>query len=149
MRIYLDNCCYNRPYDDQTQMRVSLEAQAKLHIQEEIKDGKYELASSYILTYENSRNRVESKKTAIQTFMEDNVVAFIDSSHEQEAEAIAQGIQAAGVKAVDSIHTACAILSKCDYLVTTDDRLLKYTDPRIKIVDPTEFVRLEEGGVES
>ena len=34
MRIYLDNCCYNRPYDDQSQMRVFLESQAKLHIQD-------------------------------------------------------------------------------------------------------------------
>lgn len=148
MRIYLDNCCYNRPYDDQSQMRVSLEAQAKMHVQEEIKEGKYELASSYMLTYENSKNQIESKKTAIQTFMEDNAVAFIDSSREQEAKAIAQGIQATGVKAADSMHTACAILSKCDYLLTTDDRLLKYVDPRIKIVDPTEFVRIEEGGAE-
>lgn len=24
MRIYLDNCCYNRPYDDQKQIRISL-----------------------------------------------------------------------------------------------------------------------------
>lgn len=31
MRVYLDNCCYNRPYDDQTQLRISLESQAKLH----------------------------------------------------------------------------------------------------------------------
>lgn len=38
MRIYLDNRCYNRPYDDQSQLRISLEAQAKLHIQEMIKD---------------------------------------------------------------------------------------------------------------
>ena len=57
MRIYLDNCCYNRPYDDQTQLRISLESQAKLHIQDMIKDGKLELAASYVLTYENSRNR--------------------------------------------------------------------------------------------
>ena len=62
MRLYLDNCCYNRPYDDQSQIRVSLESQAKLHIQDEIKKGKYELASSYMLTYVNSRNQVESKK---------------------------------------------------------------------------------------
>ena len=144
MRGYLDNCCYNRPYDDQSQMRVSLESQAKLHIQDEIKEGKYELASSYMLTYENSRNRVESKKLAIQTFIEDNVVVFIDSSRKQEAEQIAKDIQATGVKPADSIHAACAILSKCNYLLTTDDRFLKYKDPRIEIVDPTEFVRLEE-----
>lgn len=33
MRIYLDNCCYNRPYDDLSQFTVNLEAQAKLFIQ--------------------------------------------------------------------------------------------------------------------
>lgn len=30
MKIYLDNCCYNRPYDDQSQVRIQLETQAKL-----------------------------------------------------------------------------------------------------------------------
>ena len=25
MKVYLDNCCYNRPYDDQSQLRISLE----------------------------------------------------------------------------------------------------------------------------
>ena len=30
-RIYLDNCCFNRPYDDQSQPRIRFETQAKLH----------------------------------------------------------------------------------------------------------------------
>ena len=47
MRIYLDNCCYNRPYDDQSQIRISLEAQAKIYIQTMIEAGKFELVSSY------------------------------------------------------------------------------------------------------
>lgn len=34
MRIYLDNCSYNRPYDNQSQMKIYLETQAKLHIQD-------------------------------------------------------------------------------------------------------------------
>ena len=72
------------------------------------------------------------------------MVAFIDSSQKQDVERIAKDIQATGVKPADSIHAACAILSKCDYILTTDDRLLKYKDSRIEIVDPTEFVRLEE-----
>ena len=25
MKVYLDNCCYNRPYDDQNSLSVSLE----------------------------------------------------------------------------------------------------------------------------
>lgn len=37
-RIYLDNCCYNRPYDDQSFKAISLEAEAKLYIQDNIKE---------------------------------------------------------------------------------------------------------------
>ena len=148
MRIYLDNCCYNRPYDDQSQIRISLESQAKLHIQEGIRDGKYELAASYMLTYENSRNRQESKRRAIASFLQDHVVVFIDSSRSEEVKHLAKAIQATGVKPADSIHAACAILSQSDYLITTDDRLLKYRDSRISIVDPTEFVRITEGDEE-
>jgi hypothetical protein len=35
-RIYLDNCCFNRPYDNQASLNVHLEAQAKIFIQNEI-----------------------------------------------------------------------------------------------------------------
>ena len=33
MRVYLDNCCYNRPFDQQTQLRVQLETITKLAVQ--------------------------------------------------------------------------------------------------------------------
>ena len=36
MRKYLDNCCFNRPYDDQSYLLVHLEAQAKLFIQQAV-----------------------------------------------------------------------------------------------------------------
>jgi hypothetical protein len=38
MRVYLDNCCFNRPFDDQRHLRIRLEAEAKLSIQEAIRD---------------------------------------------------------------------------------------------------------------
>ena len=43
MRVYLDMCYYNRPYDDQSQIKVSLETQAKLHIQDQIQKKQLEL----------------------------------------------------------------------------------------------------------
>lgn len=39
MRIYLDNCCFNRPYDDQSQFKIRIESEAKLAIQEKVKMG--------------------------------------------------------------------------------------------------------------
>jgi hypothetical protein len=56
MKLYLDNCCFNRPYDDQQQLRIRLEAEAKLRIQEDIRSGELGLIWSYILDYENGRN---------------------------------------------------------------------------------------------
>ena len=56
MRIYLDTCCYNRPYDNDVQLMVRLEAQCKLHIQSMVKEGLLTLVSSYMLTYECEHN---------------------------------------------------------------------------------------------
>jgi len=28
MKLYLDSCCYNRPYDDQTQEKIHMEGEA-------------------------------------------------------------------------------------------------------------------------
>jgi hypothetical protein len=30
--VYLDNCCYNRPFDDQEQLSVQLETQAEMFV---------------------------------------------------------------------------------------------------------------------
>ena len=61
-KIYLDNCCYNRPYDDQSQLKIQLETQAKLKIQHDIKQGDYKLVWSYVMEYENSNNPFEEKR---------------------------------------------------------------------------------------
>ena len=39
MRVYLDNCCYNRPFDEQAQLSVHLETEAKLEIQRQMRSG--------------------------------------------------------------------------------------------------------------
>ena len=54
LRIYLDMCTFNRPFDDQNQLKIKLETEAKLFIQQGIVDGHYELVWSYILEYENN-----------------------------------------------------------------------------------------------
>ena len=64
-RIYLDNCCFNRPYDDQSQLLVRFETQAKLYIQKNIFEKNFELVWSYVLKFENSRNPFEAKRNAI------------------------------------------------------------------------------------
>ena len=136
-RIYLDNCCFNRPYDDQTQLRIFLETQAKLHIQSLVFEKKIDLVWSFILTFENSRNLFSAKKTAISQW-ESISSSFVEKS--EEIRVIAKEIMITGIKAADAAHVASAIVGNCDYFITVDKRLLKYEDRRIIICNPIEFI---------
>jgi predicted nucleic acid-binding protein len=140
-RIYLDNCCYNRPYDDQTQVKIWLETQAKLHIQGLVYDNKIELVWSFILKFENSRNVYQSKRTAISRW-EKLSSAFIEKS--EEIRTTAREIMITGIKAADAAHVACAIAGNCDYFITVDKRLLKYQDNRIIICNPIDYINNTE-----
>lgn len=61
MRVYLDNCCLNRPFDDQSKMRIRLEAESVLFIQGKIAAREIEMAWSYIIDYEESLNPFDEK----------------------------------------------------------------------------------------
>lgn len=78
LRIYLDMCCYNRPYDDQSQLKVAMETQSKLYIQSLIKDKKLELIVSYMLRYECSKNPFEMQRNTIFDFMRENALMPLD-----------------------------------------------------------------------
>jgi predicted nucleic acid-binding protein len=140
-KIYLDNCCYNRPYDDQTQLRIELETKAKLFIQQQIIEKKLILVSSVILEFENNDNPYDIRKTIINDFLK-NASEYVDRS--EEVVTMAQLISKKGIKAKDASHLACAIYAKCDYFLTTDDKLLKHEDDRIRIISPLEFIMIEE-----
>lgn len=144
IRVYLDNCAYNRPYDDQSQMRINLETQAKLHIQELIRDKKVELATSFVLDYENSQSRFEIQRAAIKHFMDEYSSLYVSSSGMETIKSEANKIMKTGIKEKDAMHVACAERAGCDFFITTDDRLLKYCADGIELVTPEEFVRRTE-----
>ena len=52
MKIYMDACCLNRPFDDQSQDRVRLETEAILNILEYCQNDKWILAASEALDFE-------------------------------------------------------------------------------------------------
>lgn len=145
MKIYLDNCCFNRPYDDQTQIRISLETQAKLYVQDLVKSKELALVTSYVWWYENSQNPYVTKRMAIGEFIQRNSAEYIDIDKRNIIKSKAEEIMQTGVKMKDAYHIACAVHSSCDYFLTTDDRLLKYHTSEIQILNPTEFIRRLEG----
>ncbi len=116
LKLYLDNCCFNRPFDDQSQLKIYLETQAKLAIQEKILSGEYSLVWSYILDYENLHNPHDIVKREInkwQTLSEWSVVestAVLEKAHL---------LRQSNVEVKDALHVACAILAEVDYFITT------------------------------
>jgi predicted nucleic acid-binding protein len=140
IRLYLDNCCFNRPFDDQSQLRIRLETEAKLKIQEEIRSGRFELVWSYILDYENNRNPFHERKLRIMKW---KTYAIKDVEESRKLIETSKALNQKGFHKLDSLHIACAIVAKCEYFLTTDDQILKRGQliNNIKIIDPIGFIK--------
>ena len=140
MKIYLDNSCFNRPFDDQKQLRIKLETEAKLNIQERIFQKKIELAWSYIIDFENEANPFEQRKLVIKGWKN---YASVDTDETEEIVKKAECFHQMGIRSKDSIHLACAISMRCEYFLTTDDELIKKASGinEIKITDPISFIK--------
>ena len=140
MKIYLDNCCFNRPFDDQSQIRIRIETEAKLKIQEDVRSGKIQLIWSYILDYENNRNPYIERKVRINGWKK---YAIQDIEENPELLKTANLLNQIGIQKIDSLHIACAVFSKCDYFLTTDDKISRRADQidYIKINDPIGFIK--------
>lgn len=141
MRVYLDNCCFNRPFDDQTQLKISLESQAKLAVQSMVLMGMHTLVWSYMLEYENAQNPFDIRKDSIQKWKE---LAEINVEENESVLSLAETLMEKGIKAKDAIHIACACDANCDYFLTTDMGILRKKIDAIRIVNPIDFIRETE-----
>lgn len=140
MLLYLDNCCYNRPYDDQSQLKINLETQAKLYIQKLIIDNRLQLASSFMLLSENDANPHENRRRFIRTFIESYTHTFVSIERLERIKEMAIPIMRTGIKCADAYHLACAILAHSDYFLTTDKRILKFVTDKMIIQNPMLFL---------
>jgi predicted nucleic acid-binding protein len=100
-------------------------------------NGNIELVWSYMLDFENGNNPFLEKRNAIAPW-KNLAMTYVDE-HEDIIES-AKRIAATGVKESDALHVAAAIAGKCDYFITTDDRI-KYPNSPTKIVNPMEFLK--------
>jgi hypothetical protein len=139
MRVYLDNCCFNRPFDDQSLLTIRLETEAKLGIQEKIKSGHLSLGWSYILDFENNANPFLEKRIEIQKWKK------MADSFVNETEDILlkmNELTAIWLKPLDALHIACAVTLQCQYFLTVDKGILKkitkYSE--MKISNPVNFI---------
>lgn len=139
MRVYLDNCCYNRPFDEQTQAAVRLESEAKLLIQALMRNGVVEYAWSFMLQLETARNPDSQRKSAIRAW---RTGATIDIAPSDDIRHRAKVFETSGIKPADAIHLACAEAAQCDWFFTVDRGILKKMQMvgRMRVANPVQFV---------
>ena len=142
MRIYLDNCCYGRPYDDQSSEQIIAETQSMRFIRKKIENGNLELVTSYILHFENNQRPNENQRDEITKFIKNNRKIHIGIDNAENLAETVKEIMSTGIKRKDAYHVASAMFANCDYLLTTDKRLLKYNSSEIILMNPVDFVKM-------
>ena len=137
-RIYLDSCCFNRPYDDQTNLNVHLETKAKIFIQNEILNKNFELVWSFMMDYEISFNPFLDRKIAFSHWK--NIATVNVKPIEKN---LLKGIEITqkNIKKKDALHIACAIEAECECFLTTDKKILNKNIQEIILINPLDFIR--------
>ncbi|MCL2602365.1 MAG: PIN domain-containing protein [Treponema sp.] len=138
MKIYLDNCCFNRPFDDQDSLVIRLETEAKLYVQEMIRQGEFKLCWSFVLDYENRANPFEEVRNRIAVW---KTLASDDCSLSDDIANKASQLMTIGLRQMDASHIACAIHLGADCFLTTDKKILSKTIAGILVINPIDFVR--------
>jgi predicted nucleic acid-binding protein len=103
MKVYLDACCLNRPFDDQLQPRIHFETEAILLILTKLNQHEWEWVGSEILFYEVRRNpNEERKKLVLSVLSESHFVVELNYHILERAEILEQK----GFDSYDAIHLA-------------------------------------------
>ena len=122
MGIYLDNCCLQRPLDDQTHPRIRVETEAIFVILAAVQARELSLLGSEALDYEIANIPDEARRSdarAVLTLVSERL-KITDA-----VEALATEFTRTGIHAIDALHLALASTAKADFFCTCDDRLLR------------------------
>ncbi|MDR0305758.1 MAG: PIN domain-containing protein [Chitinispirillales bacterium] len=143
MKIYLDTCCYCRPFDlqRQTQTKVETEAVFVESIIELCKIFGFDILGSVILATEIKRICNIEKRRNVLTFYK----STINERAKLSADVVnrAQEINAQGIKAFDAYHIALAETAQVDYLLTVDEKLERTAEKltlTLKVINPLMFL---------
>ncbi len=142
MRVYLDVCCLNRPFDDQTQDKIRLESEAVLTILSHCQSGEWKLVGSEVVDFEISKIPDGERKQRVSILaglVEFNVI--VDEAIKERA----VKLQTLGFKPFDALHIACAERGDVDVFLTTDDKLLQKALKnnvliKIRIANPLKWI---------
>ncbi len=141
LKVYFDNCCYNRLFDDRSNIKNYLEREAVLIVMQKAFEKELEIIGSDILEIEISKIKNEDKRNDIEGVYQALIADSVKADSEIKERAV-QIREASNIRSFDSLHLASAEAG-ADVLLTTDMKFLKgcrKIETRIKAENPVEFV---------
>jgi predicted nucleic acid-binding protein len=141
MKIYLDTCCYGRPYDDQSQDEIRKESKAILRIQSWCHRRNHIILGSVALDEEIGEITDTTKHDDVLNFYKRSATerAFYIQAAFDHINAITLGIN---IKAYDKLHLSFATAAGADYLLTTDkpfEKICAKLKLSVKVINPLKF----------
>jgi predicted nucleic acid-binding protein len=150
MKLYLDNCCYNRLFDDLSIERNRVESEAVLSIIKLAQQGFITIIGSDIVEMEIDANSNIDKKDKVSKVYKSIISNKIDYDDTILQRAKEIQTQNKYIRRKDSLHLASAEKEKVDVLLTTDDNLEKYAkdilQENIKALNPLEYMMEDKNG---
>ena len=142
MKLYLDNCCYNRPYDDQTQEKVHMEGEAILTIINICKQNNDEIIGSPALDLEIDQLSDIEKKEKVKYFYDQTITTKVNYTEKifNRAQELAEQTN---IRTLDRFHLSFAESSDADILLTTDIKFEKACSKinlQIKVINPLKYL---------
>jgi predicted nucleic acid-binding protein len=143
VKVYLDVSCLNRPFDDQSQMRIRLEADAVMLILERCDCGDWQQVSSEIAQIEIAAMPENERRARVQLLLPDEKAIRRLSEDVQER---ATNLQKRGFKPADALHVGAAEKLEADVLLSCDDRLCRLARRHrrllnVEVVNPLDWLK--------
>lgn len=145
MIVYLDTCSIQRPFDDQSQTRIVLEAEAVLGIIDRVESGEIELLGSEILQLETEENpNPVGRRFALDVLGLASRQVVVDD----EIESAARAYERLGIQPYDALHLASAVEGGADVFCSTDDALYQagqtVETKGMDVLTPVELIEVIE-----
>src|ERR1035441_125206 len=140
MKLYLNVCCWNRPFDDQSQNRVRLEAAAVLSILELAQADEVEIISSDIIGDELSEMPDSERRGKVELLL---ALATARTSLTPALAERGVELKKQSICSFDALHLAAAESARSDYFLTTDEDLVRKAKRavlKVKVENPAKWL---------
>ena len=145
--VYLDVCCLNRPFDDQTQVRIHMEAESVLAFIALAMEGRYVWVSSEVVDFEIDQTPDPERRQRVA------LLAGFAHRHllvDEQVERRAEELEALGFHTFDALHLACAEQAEVSILLTTDDQFQRVANRHedslaVRVSNPLNWIQEVQG----